>query len=425
MNILKEYLVPSICGRTYLYGNHADASVSSRIVAALTMQIHPDILSASLQEAMDRFPHFAVGIQSSDGKVVFRQIDTEVPVFEDNASQPVTFSDPALHGYLFKVTYAHKTVNFDFHRALADESGMMTFVKSVLYNYLERSSYPVVTGGAIKLLSSEFFKAEGDDAMMRLEDVPASRPVWYMDAKAVVPADSDNVEEEVVHIRVPVAKLRKEYSDIVNIPVTYIAPLFSHAVHELIAGEIETGEYVVASVNVNLRPYYPSATMRPYQTPIYLAYNRNLSDYPYSTVLMSQKKLLEAQLKQDTLAYSAQRRINEIEWACEAPAGEIDERFNAIQEKARAKSTYDISGLGHVILPESMQRLVTELYPVIPTSGKTFSVTAELFKNELAVTVSGRRDVEQVAHRLVELLKGNEIDAYIVDSYTFRPMTDR
>jgi hypothetical protein len=389
------------------------------------MQIHPDILSASLQEAMDRFPHFAVGIQSSDGKVVFRQIDTEVPVFEDNASQPVTFSDPALNGYLFKVTYAHKTVNFDFHRALADESGMMTFVKSVLYNYLERSSYPVVTGGAIKLLSSEFFKAEGDDAMIRLEDVPASRPVWYMDAKAVVPADSDNVEEEVVHIRVPVAKLRKEYSDIVNIPVTYIAPLFSHAVHELIGGEIETGEYVVASVNVNLRPYYPSATMRPYQTPIYLAYNRNLSDYPYSTVLMSQKKLLEAQLKQDTLAYSAQRRITEIEWACEAPAGEIDERFNAIQEKARAKSTYDISGLGHVILPESMQRLVTELYPVIPTSGKTFSVTAELFKNELAVTVSGRRDVEQVAHRLVELLKGNEIDAYIVDSYTFRPMTDR
>jgi hypothetical protein len=422
---MKEFLVPSICGRTYLYGNHADASVSSRIVAALTMQIHPDILSASLQEAMDRFPHFAVGIQSSDGKVVFRQIDTEVPVFEDNASQPVTFSDPALNGYLFKVTYAHKTVNFDFHRALADESGMMTFVKSVLYNYLERSSYPVVTGGAIKLLSSEFFKAEGDDAMIRLEDVPASRPVWYMDAKAVVPADSDNVEEEVVHIRVPVAKLRKEYSDIVNIPVTYIAPLFSHAVHELIGGEIETGEYVVASVNVNLRPYYPSATMRPYQTPIYLAYNRNLSDYPYSTVLMSQKKLLEAQLKQDTLAYSAQRRITEIEWACEAPAGEIDERFNAIQEKARAKSTYDISGLGHVILPESMQRLVMELYPVIPTSGKTFSVTAELFKNELAVTVSGRRDVEQVAHRLVELLKGNEIDAYIVDSYTFRPMTDR
>jgi hypothetical protein len=69
-----------------------------------------------------------------------------------------------------------------------------------------------------------------------------------------------------------------------------------------------------------------------------------------------------------------------------------------------------------------MQRLVTELYPVIPTSGKTFSVTAELFKNELAVTVCGRENVEQVAVRLVELLQGNDIDAYIVDSYSFKPM---
>lgn len=419
---MNDYLVPSICGRTYLYGNHADASVSSRIVAALTMQIHPDILSASLQEAVLRFPHFAVALNSSEGKIVFRHIDSEVPVFEDDEKQPTDFCDPALRGYLFKVTYTHKTVNFDFHRALADESGMMTFVKSVLFNYLERSGYPVVTGGAIKLLSSEYFKAEGDDSMQRMDDVPASRPVWYMDAKAVVPASSDGPEEEVVHIRVPVSKLRKEYSDIVNIPVTYIAPLFSHAVHELVGGEMETGEYVVASVQVNLRPYYPSATMLPYHTPIYLAYNRNLSDYPYSTVLMSQKKLIEAQLKQDTLAYSAQRKKADIEWAYEGPADEIDARFSSIQEKLRCKSTYDIAGLGHVILPESMQRLVTELYPVIPTSGKTFSVTAELFKNELAVTVCGRENVEQVAVRLVELLQGNDIDAYIVDSYSFKPM---
>ena len=419
---MNEYLVPSICGRTYLYGNNADASVSSRIVAALTMQIHPDILSASLQEAVQRFPHFAVGMQYADGKVMFRQLESEVPVFEDGKHNPEVFGDPALNGYLFKVTYAHKSVNFDFHRSLADESGMMTFVKSVLFNYLERSGYPVTTGGAIKLLSSEYFKAEGDDAMIRLEDVSASRPIWYMDAKAVVPANADEDEEEVVHIRVPVTKLRKEYSDIVNIPVTYIAPLFSHAVHELIGGEMETGEYVVASVQVNLRPYYPSATMLPYHTPIYLAYNRNLSDYPYSTVLMSQKKLLEAQLKQDTLAYSAQRKIADIEWAYDAPAEEINDRFTTIQEKTRAKSTYDIAGLGHVILPESMQRLVTELYPVIPTSGKTFSVTTELFKNDLAITVSGRKNTWHVAARLVELLQGNDIDAYIADSYSFKPM---
>ena len=162
--------------------------------------------------------------------------------------------------------------------------------------------------------------------------------------------------------------------------------------------------------------------MRPYHTTVYLAYNRNLSDYPYSTVLMSQKKLLEAQLKPDTLAYSAQRKIAAVEKAYEGTIEKIDERFSTMQEGLRLKSTYDIAGLGHVILPESMQRLVTELYPVIPSSGRTFSVTAELFKNELAVTVSGRRNTSAVAARLVELLRGNDIDAYIADCYSFRPM---
>lgn len=422
---MKEYLVPSVCGRAYLYGNHADASVSSRIVAALTMQIDPAIMSASLQEAVARFPHFGVGLQHDRGRILFRELEAQVPVFKDDECQPFGFDDPALNGYLFKVTYAHKTVCFDFHRAMADEAGMMTFVKSVLFNYLERAGYPVTTGGAIKLLSSEYFKAEGEDAMPRLDDAQASRPVWFMDAKAVVPASADGLIEEVAHIRVPVAKLRKEYSDIVNIPVTYIAPLFSHAVHEMYGGEIEAGEYVVASVQVNIRPYYPSATMRPYHTPVYLAYNRNLSDYPYSTVLMSQKKLLEAQLKPDTLAYSAQRKIADIDKAYEGSEDRIEERFSTLQGRLKAKSTYDIAGLGHVILPESMQRLVTELYPVIPTSGKTFSVTAELFKNELAVTVSGRRNAVQVAARLVELLHGNDIDAYIADSYSFRPMDSK
>ena len=422
---MKEFLVPSVCGRTYLYGNHADASVSSRIVAALTMQIDPAIMAASLEEALTRFPHFAVGLQQDGDRVVFREVNAEVPVFEDDADQPFGFDDPALNGYLFKVTYAHKTVCFDFHRAMADESGMMTFVKSVLFNYLERSGYPVTTGGAIKLLSSEYFKAEGEDAMPRLDDAQASRPVWYMDAKAVVPTGHDEPLEEVVHIRVPVAKLRKEYADLVNIPVTYIAPLFSHAVHEMYGGEIEAGEYVVASVQVNLRPYYPSATMRPYHTSVYLAYNRNLSDYPYSTVLMSQKKLLEAQLKPDTLAYSAQRKIADVENAYEGSVDKIDDRFSELQSRIKAKSTYDIAGLGHVILPESMQRLVTELYPVIPSSGRTFSVTAELFKNELAVTVSGRRNAAVVAARLVELLQGNDIDAYIADCYSFKPMNSK
>jgi hypothetical protein len=187
---------------------------------------------------------------------------------------------------------------------------------------------------------------------------------------------------------------------------------------------MEIGEYVVASVQINLRPYYPSSSLRPYHTPVFLAYNRNLSDYPYKTVLMSQKKLLEAQLKNDTIAYSAQKKISEIEKAFDSSTSltELDAAFDALHNTVSKRSTYDICRIGNVILPESMQRLVTEFYPVIPSSGRSISVTVSTYKGELSVTVSGRKYSYSVCSRLVELLLENDIDAYIADRYRFRSL---
>ena len=88
-----------------------------------------------------------------------------------------------------------------------------------------------------------------------------------------------------------------------------------------------------------------------------------------------------------------------------------------------SRSTYDIAKIGNVVLPDSMQRLVTELYPVIPAGDRLFSVTVESFRNELVVTVSGRQSVRNVCSRLVELLHDNSIEAYMADMYSFLPMS--
>lgn len=421
---MNEYLVPSICGRAYLYGSNADASVSSRIVAALTMQISPAILEKALNEAMSRFPQFAVGLAVQDERRVFVPLTAPVPVFRSDESEFTNIFDERLNGYLFRVSYCHKSLFVDYHRALADEYGMMAFVKALLLRYLELSGYPVKTDGSVKLLSSEYFMAEGIDPMVRMDELPASRPVWYMDAKAVSPEVVEAEDEEVVQVKIPISKLKRDYAELPNIPVTYIAPFFSHSVYGLVREEMEAGEYVVASVQVNLRPYFPSASLRPYHTPVFLAYNRNLADYPYGTVLMSQKKLLEAQLKNDTLAYSAQRKIAGIEraYAAAGTLSDLDAGFAELQERQAVRSTYGIARIGNVILPDSMQRLVTEFYPVIPSSGKSFSVTIETFKGDLNVTVSGRKDVRKVSEALVGLLQENDIEAFVADSYSFKLM---
>ena len=420
-----EYLVPSICGQTYLYGSHADASVSSRIVTALTMHIDPTVLGQALSEAIIRFPQIAVSLVEEGGERKFISLNAPVPIFEASSEIPSDMADERLGGYLFRISYCHKHLYVDYHRALADEFGMMAFVKALVMRYLELSGYPVQTDGSVKLMSDEYFQAEGEDPMEKIQDKSASRPVWYMDAKAVVPERVTGDIEEVVQVRVPVAKLKKDYLDLASIPVTYMAPLLSHALREVYSNQMESGEYIVAEVQINLRPYYPSASLRPYYTPVFLAYNRNLADYPYKTVLMSQKKLLEAQLKNDTLAYSAQRKITDVENAFEFSdsLAALDASFDSLQENANKRSTYNICRIGNVILPESMQRLVSEFYPVIPSSGKSVSVTVTTYKGDLAVTVSGKKYAYDVCSRLVELLHANDIDAYIADRYDFSPLT--
>lgn len=422
---MKKYMEPPLGGMAYLYGSNADASVSSRFVATLTMHLKPVVLEQALNEALKRFPQIAVGVGESDGELLFVPLDAPVRIFDiKDADQPYVFGDPALNGYLFKISVSHKTICFDFSRALVDAHGLMTFVKSVLYRYIELNGYPVSNDGTVKLLSGSYFPAEGGDPMPRMDDMSASRPVWYMDAKAVAVPPAESVREEVVQIRIPQCKLKGDKMQLPNVPVTFLAPVFSHAVYESLGERMQAGEYVVASVQIDLRPYVPSASIRPYTTPVFLAYNRNLDDYPYNTVLMSQKKLLEAQLKNDTLAYSAQRKISDIERAFDSK-GSVDERRHGAKEmfsRTVSMSTYDICRVGNVILPDSMQRYVTEFYPLIPSGPYMFSLTVVNYRGDVVVTVSGRRDVNKVCGRFVELLVRNDIDAFIADEYSFIPM---
>lgn len=420
MNNRPEYLEPVICGKNYIYGE--DRSASALFVLSLTMHIDRKVLSRALNEAMVRYPQFAVGLDRKGETLVFRPLGDAVAVY-DEGDIPASFSDDSTGGYLFCVSVSHKTIFFRYHRALTDEYGVISFLKSVLVRYLELAGYN--TYGMVSF-SGEYIKTEGMDPMERLEDMTAIRPGWYMDAKAASYPVEERAEETVVQIRVPLAKMGKEFDMIDKTPVTYIAPIFSHSVYERIYSEMTPGEYVVAAIQINLRPYFPTASLRPFHTPVFLAYNRVLGEYPYNTVLMSQKKLLEAQLRTDALVYSAQRKMTDIEKACIGDFDRKKEKFMELNAKISSMSTYKVCRIGNVMLPDQLQKYITEFYPVIPASSQAFSLTVMNYRGEMIVTVSGRQDVKEVCLRFVELLNNYGIGSFIADEFVYVPMmTDR
>lgn len=418
------HLTPGIAGQVYLYGDGAETGCAPRFVVTLTMCVDKHLLERAVNEVMPRFSQFAAGLSLDEDGYTMVQLSSAVPVFEAGAGCPeLMLGCSGLGGYLFMVSFLHKSIYFDYHRALCDEKGMSEFIKSVLFRYVRLCGYLVTNDGSVKEVEDGYHAIEGADPYTRIEDIPASRPVWYMEAKAFsiphvsVPDPCDNV----MQIRIPLSKVKTSLKPYMSAPETFISPLFSHAVYERYSEDMGQGEFIVASIMENLRPHFPTASLRPFYAPVNLAYNRKLTEYPFNTILMSQRKLLDAQLRSDALAYSSKRMIDGISKACD-PALSFDDRIRKVGELVAGTSsmtTFSICNLGSPLMPESLQQYITEFYTVIPAASHVYSLSMISFRGDLIVTIDSRGGDRGVPLRFMELLNEYDIYAFIADEFRF------
>ncbi len=409
----ENYLIPDIAGEAYMHLSSGKGSTFGFVVS-LTVTLKDSVLKAAVGDILKRLPQFSAGLDKKGYS--FRKAEKPFPVFrtEDMNAEWEAGSDE-LAGYLFRISYRYKTIFLDFHRSLCDESGALVFIKALVFRYIQLSDLPVNNDGTVKTVNESFFDAEAGDSLSRLEDIQASRPIWYMDAKAFQLPAGNNGICYFTQVRIPLSKLKGDMCAFSGGPLNYVTPLFSHVLYEKNRGDVGAGEFVVASIKTNLRPYFPTATVRSFFTSLYLAYNRNITEYPFGTVVMSQKKLLEAQLKHDALAYSAQRLISDLE---KISCGQAED----IMKKRTALSTYDICHIGNVMIPDSLKQYITEIYPVLPAALHSYSLSSIIFKGEMLIGISSSENDCDTGRRFVRLLNDNDIYSYVSDEFSYVPM---
>lgn len=413
-------------GGLSLYAGDAACGAVPRFVVSLTMHVRSGILEQAVNDVLPLFPHLCACPVRTEGGYVLRKDTGRVKVFRKEISRDgMTDVSGDMDGRLFRVSCEGKTIFFDIHVALLDERGMAAFAKSVVFRYIQLAGYPVSNDGNVRTLTDGEIHVSEEDPMEHIADIPASRPAWYMDAKAfLLRHDRPEGPDRITQIRVPLSRLRSHAKDHGSLPVTFIAPLVSHAVYEKYRQEMGAGEYVVASISVNLRQYFPTLSFRPFSTAVTLAYNRRLGEYPFNTILMSQKKLLEAQLKPDALAYNAGRRLDGMERLSSAAGLAAKERMaEEMASIEAARSTYMIRGAGNVGMPESMQRYVTEFYPIFTPVRQDFAVSMVVFRNEAVLTFAEKNGADgSFCRRVAELMNENDICAYVSDEFDMMPM---
>lgn len=420
----KDYLTPDLLGSMYLYSGSDKAASSFCYVVSLTMAADRTLMEKALEDLMPRFPQMAVKVVTEGESFAYGNMDSPVRVRPLCERPAFAVSGVFGHECLFAVFADHKTFYFDFHKALTDEKGVVPFIRAAVFRYLMLSGYDVENDGSVITPESEFHGIEADDAFVRLDDIPASRPVWYMDAKALgVSSCAEDGDFTVTQIHIPLAKIKGEAREYFPVPSTVVSPFFAQALLEEYPEKDVPGEYAVSYIQVNLRQYFPTTTFRPFFVNLPLAYNRKLPEYPVATVLMSQKKLLEAQLRTDALAYNAQRRISVMDRIMEMDSlGKKVEAARRTLSEQSGKATFSMCNIGSVIMPESVLQYITEFYPVVSPSVFPCSITTINFKGDLIVTVASSLSGGNVCRRLTSLLKRHGIPAFISESYTLSPL---
>src|SRR5574344_439010 len=422
-----NYLVIDPGGESYFYGSHLSSGCVPRFNVTMTFKINGDILHQTMQEILKRFPQMAVGIERLKNKYALKAISSEFPVYHDDGNTVRTIGGKETNGYLFLVSYFGKRITFDFLHVLGDGTGFIIFIKSVIFRYLQLSNFPVKNDGTILTVDQPYSFGEGENAISKIMNIKGSIPSWYespAEAFQVPDISTENdPSDTIVEIRIPFNKLYGVTKKYQSSPVTFIEPLFSQAIYEKYKSEIGDNP-IVASIPVNLRPFFPSETTRYFIAVAALAHGKIFLQEDFPTMLLTQKKMLKEQTKPEFLACMAQRQATGMSRLTNLP-NTIEEKI-AIMDKSIISSlrsyTYIITNMGHIAMPESIGQYIREFFPVLPAAITPFTIAATTWKNEFILSISQRSEDTSICTRFVELLNKFNMFAYISDKYSFHTM---
>lgn len=138
-----------------------------RVAVKLKEIVDPKILSQAVEDTRDRFPSFFVKIHQ--GFFWYYYEPNFKPVIIKSES-PYICADMSTknNGYLFKFQYFNRRISLEVFHSLSDGTGAFSFLKTVLYRYLELKNHQIINDGSIISLDERPSKDEIEDSYNEL-----------------------------------------------------------------------------------------------------------------------------------------------------------------------------------------------------------------------------------------------------------------
>lgn len=211
---------------------------------------------------------------------------------------------------LFEVTYFSNRINFEVYHALTDGTGAMEFVRELVKNYIlcahKEDNLPdvLLTDEQITVEDQEndgFIKYHSPDKRKKKEKVIKA----FQIRKPSKERGKLHITEATMSVGNVLGKAREA-----GVSMTvYLAAAFIWAIHKEMT-RMQENRPVVLMVPVNLRNYFPSASMLNFFGWIKPGYQFSENNGSFEQVLAHTKEMFEQELRKDKVAERMDRLIS-------------------------------------------------------------------------------------------------------------------
>lgn len=220
-------------------------------------------LAAAVNEALKRFPTFAVRLRKGYAWYYFEENTAEYPVGEAGGRPLRPISGKERAGYLFRMDCKDNLIAFEVFHALSDGLGALEFFKAVLYLYAVRCGRSSEGTAGIIDLAAAPSEEEAEDAFYRyhrrvrlgdvqLKELMGSRP-------ALIEGTLSEDGYAVSYGGVSVDGVRAAAKSMGASVTAFMCGAIARAVHNT---QSRPSRDIVLMVPVNLREMFPSRTLR-------------------------------------------------------------------------------------------------------------------------------------------------------------------
>lgn len=385
-----------------------------RLSVELKEEIDPVILNEALQVVLKRIPGFALKLRYGLFWNYLEMTDDMAEV-EKDVRNPMFRENWKLNKhFLFRVRYFGKRISLEVFHAIADGTGGMKFLITLVAEYLRRKhGYEIEESEWILHPDHEPVREEYEDSYSRV----ARRQKFIRKNPKAYRAKGTNEPNGYLNIitgHIPVDAVKTEAKKYQCTVTAFLMAVLMDAFQDIQEREKKASRRnlpIVITVPVDLRKFYPSQTVNNFFANANIGLDRTMGHYSFEEIVTQAKHGMALNITEKRLNNLIAGNIASYQKKAYKIIPMIIKKPFVILGNyvaAEKKSTCTLSNLGNVVLPPNMSEYVSKIHAVAGRNfGRVTSCMSVSYQGMMFVTFTRKikeAEIERLFYtKLVEM----------------------